>query len=569
MVKKGKIEIESCNDCGKELKSDQDAYYGCDKCGASVCKECASHSNEKDYCKACSEKPQSAKKEFKLTKGQLQAGAVIAVLLVVTIVLWRIPTPSITGLAVLVNNFEDNPAGEIDVDLFVMSQCPYGTQAEDLFMGIIEKFSGSIDFKLYFIASEGAPGTFSSLHGQPEVDENIRQLCVIKHYPVEFFDYLKCANKNIANIGNAWEGCVEEAGANVNIISNCASGEEGAELFSENIKEADKRGVRGSPGIYIAGESYSGSRDENALTRTICGYIPEHEVCANIEPEKSVNLFIVNDEDCTACDASGMIGQIKGLISKLNITTYDYESEEGKKLLDAFNSQSIPTYVFDTSLEEHPASSTLIRYTTKTRGYYLLKTPGSKFISREEAPKRVDLFVMSQCPYGTMAEAAMQKVVEVLPDIEYNIHFIATEDTPGTFSSLHGQPEVDENIRQLCVMEKSPEKLQAYLTCLNANYQNAGSVWEKCAQDAGISTAQVESCVSAEGTGLLSENIKLTNELGIGSSPTFLINNQIQTGGIDAEPIKQAICEANPGLDGCDTVIAGGSAPSAPAGSCG
>ncbi|MBW3018628.1 hypothetical protein KY329_00385, partial [Candidatus Woesearchaeota archaeon] len=57
-----------------------------------------------------------------------------------------------------------------------------------------------------------------------------------------------------------------------------------------------------------------------------------------------------------------------------------------------------------------------------------------------EESARIDLYVMSQCPYGIQAENAMPDVKEKLGEaLELNIEYIGAEKD-GAFASLHGQP---------------------------------------------------------------------------------------------------------------------------------
>ena len=180
-----------------------------------------------------------------------------------------------------------------------------------------------------------------------------------------------------------------------------------------------------------------------------------------------------------------------------------------------------------------------------------------KLICRKEVSKKLDLFVMSQCPYGTMALNAMQEVLENFgDDIDFDVHYIANENQDGTFRSLHGQPEVDENIRQLCAKKYYgvDSKYMDYIWCRNKNIQS--DKWENCAFQAEMSTDKIRSCSEGdEGKELLSEDIKTAQELNIGASPTWLANNQYQFGGIDAEIVKQDFCKYNPGLEGCSATL--------------
>ena len=85
--------------------------------------------------------------------------------------------------------------GTVKVDFYVMSQCPYGTQVEDAIKPVLDKLGKAVDFSINFIATDLGGGKFSSLHGQGEVDENIRQLCAVKYYPNTYMDYIVCRNR--------------------------------------------------------------------------------------------------------------------------------------------------------------------------------------------------------------------------------------------------------------------------------------------------------------------------------------------------------------------------------------
>ena len=175
---------------------------------------------------------------------------------------------------------------------------------------------------------------------------------------------------------------------------------------------------------------------------------------------------------------------------------------------------------------------------------------------------------MSQCPYGVKALDSMKEVLEAFGnDIDFNVHFIANETAPGKFKSLHGQPEVDENIRELCAMKhyKKNYKYMDYILCRNKKIRS--KEWKTCAVN-GIKASVIEKCsTGAEGTKLLSEDVKIAKGLGIGASPTWLANNKFKFSGIAAEAIKQQVCKRNPGKKGCDKKLKAN--VSAPKGGCG
>ncbi|RKU22523.1 hypothetical protein C6500_03210 [Candidatus Poribacteria bacterium] len=144
--------------------------------------------------------------------------------------------------------------GKPTLELFVMSYCPFGVQAEEKIIPIVKEFGNKIDFKLQFIAQEKeAPSAqditpFTSLHGYPEVAENIRQLLIAREYPDLYLDYILCRGKKL---DKSWENCAEKLGIDVARIQELFDSPEAEQLFRENIKRAAELGVRASPTILV------------------------------------------------------------------------------------------------------------------------------------------------------------------------------------------------------------------------------------------------------------------------------------------------------------------------------
>ena len=144
--------------------------------------------------------------------------------------------------------------GKPTLELFVMSYCPFGVQAEEKLIPIVKEFGNKIDFKLQFIAQEKeAPSAqditpFTSLHGYPEVAENIRQLLIAQEYPEMYLDYILCRGKKL---DKSWENCAEKLGIDVRRIQKLFDTPEAEQLFRENIKRAAELGVRASPTIFV------------------------------------------------------------------------------------------------------------------------------------------------------------------------------------------------------------------------------------------------------------------------------------------------------------------------------
>lgn len=526
----------------------------------------------------------------------------------------------------------------VELQFYVMSQCPYGTQVMDAIAPVLKTLGGNVDFKVDFIANENADGSFSSLHGEPEVQGNIVQLCAAKYEPEKYMDMIVCMDQNMQQIPDNWESCAQSNGLDVATIKSCYEGEEGKDLLSESIVNSQQANAQGSPTIYLNGKPYQGGRTSADFMRAICANLDGVSACNDIPkcstdidcPQKegmvptcvnpgektavceykepvALEAIILGDELCgSACT---QITDELSVILKQNfftgVTYKDVNYENGgKALMEKLGISFLPTFVFDKKITETFAwkqgGAQFQSAFKKVDNYYYIipEAMGSFFnpaaevcdngvddrdqdglvdceddecagtmICREEIKQDLKVFVMSECPYGIRGLNAMKEVLENFgDDINFDVHYIATEVSPGQFQALHGQPEVDENIRQLCVKKHNEEKFMDYIWCRNENIKGD---WKTCAEQVGVDVNVIDECWTGdEGTNLLSEDIKIAQTLGIGGSPTWLANNQNQFGGIDAETIKSGFCQSNPDLEGCSASLSTNTQGAAPDASC-
>lgn len=472
--------------------------------------------------------------------------------------------------------------GAVKVELFVMSQCPFGVQAEESFREVVEKMGADVDFRLEFIGEKGPDGKPQSMHGEKEVKGDLVQACAMKHSP-SWFKMVQCQNQNYRAVDTNWVGCATDLGMPVDTIRQCAEGKEGQELLLASFAKSADLGVTGSPTIRIGGKEYEGNRRTSDLMRAICDAHagPKPEVCNNIPVPPVVNVTVLTDSRCEECDAKGLAAAVKAKIANPTVTTLDYAEEAGKKLFGEIKPAKLPLLVFDASLDADKEALALVEGgARKVGGKRVLEVGGewspqcndtggceleeckSQLICRQEMPKRLDLFIMSQCPYGVKATDAMKEVLENFKKhdekIEFAIHYIGGGDEQSGFKSMHGQSEVDEDIRHLCAIEhyKKDFKFLDYIWCRNKDWRSSN--WEPCTGKAtGIDKDVLQKCATGdEGKKLLAASFATTNAAGFGSSPTWLANNKFQFSGIDAETVKSTLCKHNK-LAGCDVKLSG------------
>lgn len=160
------------------------------------------------------------------------------------------------------------------VELFVMSYCPYGLQAEKGILPAVELLGSKIDFKLKFVDY--------AMHGDKEIDENLRQYCIQKNTPGKLSAYLDCFTKQgdataclagakIDSSGLA--ACVSQTDSQFKIKALAADKSQWTTSYPPfNVDQADnaKYGVQGSPSLAINGVLVRATRDPQSLLTLIC-----------------------------------------------------------------------------------------------------------------------------------------------------------------------------------------------------------------------------------------------------------------------------------------------------------
>jgi len=153
------------------------------------------------------------------------------------------------------------------VELFVMTHCPYGTQAEKGMIPTLEalgnKIDGSIKFVHYFM-HEG-PGE--------EPEETPRQVCIREEQGDKYLDYLKCfleGNGESPYVGKDPSTCMQEVGIDETKVTQCISSGKADEYYAADSELSQGYGVQGSPSLVVNGMIVSSARDSASYLSAIC-----------------------------------------------------------------------------------------------------------------------------------------------------------------------------------------------------------------------------------------------------------------------------------------------------------
>lgn len=161
------------------------------------------------------------------------------------------------------------------VELFVMSQCPYGTQAEKAIIPAIKAMGNKIDFKLEFCDY--------AMHDEKELREEMNQYCIMQNQGDKFMSYLECflsdgdGAKCLAQTGIDTAGlntCVAATDSKYKIMAGYAdkaTWRNGTYPLFPIFQEAvTKYQVTGSPTLVVNGTQVSSSRTAASYLETIC-----------------------------------------------------------------------------------------------------------------------------------------------------------------------------------------------------------------------------------------------------------------------------------------------------------
>ena len=488
------------------------------------------------------------------------------------------------------------PEKKAKLQFYIMSQCPFGVQVLDGVIPALRKIGPWVDFQVDYIG-EIQGDKLTSMHGDNEVQGDIVELCTMRHAPGQWMDLFACWNKEYHALPGNWRSCATQNrldAATIDRIAACVDGPDGKAMLRASFEKAKQAGASGSPTIQINGNPWRGGRDERAFLVGICDVLPEPkpEPCLNIPPPPTVNLIVLGDRRCTdpECQTAGMVGRLKNLFAGLVVTEQDWSTPEGKATFAEHGLQRLPAYIFDQTVEADASGFQQIRRAlrpTAKPGYQMLyigarhdpnaeicnngvddtgdgkvdcddETCRNVLVCRPEIKGNVQLFVMSQCPFGVRALDAMREVLDAFRgEITFDVHYIA-EANGDALSSMHGQPEVDEDIRELCAKKLAARdnKYMNYIWCRNKDIH--GTDWRACATEAGLDLAAFEACATGEeGRRLLREDLAIAQALGFSASPTLLINNKQPGHGADPRTIQSVICQYNPGLRGCSATLSG------------
>jgi hypothetical protein len=450
----------------------------------------------------------------------------------------------------------------------------------------------------------------------------------ISDTPLGTARFCACLTQTRTTMPLGWEDCASQAGIDVGGIKTCAMTEAGDELLASSYDAMMAADVPVSPWVVIDGMPFYLELEPQLVQEALCcamgedarpGSCPAKPGCFNVP----VDLTVILDPRCPDCTsmAEEAVGNLVLPFPMLTITIVQFGDPGAAELFEASGAGVLPVLLLGDNATASAGWGAVEELTYEAGGYHVVipDLMGARFDPtaeicdngvddtsdgkadcedpacalalncRPELPAKLDLFIMSECPFGTEALFALYDVSHHFDEtIDIRVHWITTiQDAAAiveesldamcvardgqALCGLHGHTEVEENLRQICIQSLyTTKEFMAYARCRTGP---ANLPWEECAEAAELDVGTIEGCsLGAQGFDLLADDGVLADALGVDASPTYIFNNKYVEG-VDPKPgdIADAICIFNPDLAGCDETggLEHASGPEEPHGKCG
>lgn len=171
------------------------------------------------------------------------------------------------------NNYKCKKVDKPVADLYIMSYCPYGLQAQKWYLEVMSKLWKVADINVKFVQYV--------MHEKKESDENVVQYCIQKEQKSKYTQYLNCflaeewkneACRKEAKIDEkSLNSCIEKTKKEFKVDEKMADKSKQFPDFDLNKDEALKAWVQWSPTFVLNGSKIDKIwRDANSFASAIC-----------------------------------------------------------------------------------------------------------------------------------------------------------------------------------------------------------------------------------------------------------------------------------------------------------
>lgn len=467
---------------------------------------------------------------------------------------------------------------KVRVELFVMSQCPFGKGAEGVMMKLMNTLPGAIDLDIGWVLSKTeGPEKFKSLHGPEEVALNKVQACVGIVYGDKQLPFITQANETT----DPWQETAKAMSLDIAQIEACVKDGRADAEMAKDAEVNKARGINASPTIFINGQEYGGTVSSLDLFDAVCKALGPQQpsVCANppqslsrsdgssagrcgddaeaaaqVDPslvdEMTITHTVILPAGAFSDHSAKVLQQTKGLFPKAEIVQIPSSDAKAKKMIADYKLEWLPAFIFPKEVEKAKSfarmKAVMIPLGDGSAGYQLdpMKIASNYSLARPATPGSIDIIYT---PYSPRSLTMLLDIVDTLATPEFasakdKVRLLPSPriDPKGNLVAQRGEPEMEEIERHGAILKNWPDKFRAYLEARRKN--PGGTYWEEFCEAAGLVPADVKAKArEAATTEALKANATLATELGIGVDIIFLVNNRELVQVLDRDEFRRLV----------------------------
>jgi protein-disulfide isomerase len=272
--------------------------------------------------------------------------------------------------------------------------------------------------------------------------------------------------------------------------------------------------------------------------------------------EPVVNVQVVTDSKCEACDPVEPLKWLKRVVPTLLAKKIEMDSPEGKDLISKFQIKSLPSFIFDENISKTDIYAQAQDIFMKEDGGYLMNTeqvgikPGKYLetpsvskddpqVGPEDAKVKVVLFSDFQCPYCKTFEETFNKAIA---DYKDKVLFVYKYFPLDFHKQAMNAAIAGECANQQGKFWQMADRLYAS----QADWQNTDGVakFKIYATSLGLNASQFNQCVDEnKPKDKIAADQGEASNFGISGTPAFFVNDQFFGGLVSYEDLKKTLDE--------------------------
>jgi protein-disulfide isomerase len=270
--------------------------------------------------------------------------------------------------------------------------------------------------------------------------------------------------------------------------------------------------------------------------------------------EPVVEIKVLSDETCDQCSPDEILVWLRKVMPTIAARKIDISSDEGKKAIEQYNLKSLPSFVFDKSLEKTELYSQAKTVFEEKDGQYVMNmaavgAPAGKYLElpkinendatfgNKDSKVKVIVFSDFQCPYCKVFYASLREVMKNYQDkVLFDFKELPLE--------MHAQAN-NAALAGECALEQG--KFWEYADKVYNSQNDWGqtkdvSKFKSYAATLGLKTADFNKCLDDKKyQDKINADKTEAQEFGISGTPAVFIGDQFEAGAVGADQMKEII----------------------------